>query len=187
MIEEEPPLLPDLQAGLSMATHPETSILVAHWLAAGGTLLVVVGSAAQAWFAIVEYRDLLDRTQIGDLARKTLALTNKARSVFWIFTLLRETRDMVRTIEVVQQKVFEVKQEGGEAAQRLAELVRTYLGWLAILVGASAVFVSTVIELAVDYGDATYAALVGVGIVVVVLVAQRILQVVRWGKARWNR
>lgn len=169
-----------------MATRPETSILVTHWLAAGGTLLVVVGSAAQAWFAMAEYRDLLARTQIGDLARRALSLTSAAYSVFGIVTLLRAAPDMVRTVNVVQQKVFEVNQEGGEAARRLAELVRTYLGWLAILVGASAVFVSSVIQLAVDYGDTTYALLAAVGALAVLASTRRILQVVRW-KAWWKR
>ncbi|WP_327319280.1 hypothetical protein [Streptomyces sp. NBC_01235] len=152
-----------------------------HWLAAGGTLLVVMGSAAQAWFAVMEYRDLLDSTHTTDAVRKMFTLTGKARSIFGLLTFLPAAIDAARTMRAMIQALSEVTRQGGENARRLTELSRTYLGWVTVLFGATAVFASAVIELAVDYGDATYAIYAAAGFVALALVAAR---VVRRAKAR---
>ncbi|MER5470853.1 hypothetical protein [Streptomyces sp. NPDC002685] len=155
-----------------------------HWLAAGGTFLLAVGSTAQAWFAVMEYRDLLDRTHTSDFARQMLAMVKNASNLLGVRIFFPAMIDMIRTELAMLREFSLIRQQGGENARRLAELSRTYVGWVTVLLGAVAVFASAVIELAVDYGDASYANWVPVILIGLALLIARVVGYVRWVKAR---
>lgn len=169
-----------------MEASPETSTFVIHWLAAAGTFLVAVGSAAQAWFAVMEYRDLLERMHTSDFMRKMSVMVGSAGSIFGVRTFFPALKDMLRTELAMLREFSLIRRQGGKDALRLAELSQTYIGWVIVLLGALAVFASAVIDLAVDFGNATYAWWVAVGIIGLALLITRVAGYIRWAKARFQ-
>ncbi|MFD9033302.1 hypothetical protein ACFVZW_19435 [Streptomyces sp. NPDC059567] len=123
-----------------MEEAPDAWTLAAFWFAAAGAALAAVGSAARAWFALAEYRDLLDRAKLPDAVRQLFVSLRPAlglgRSFQWAVAAIHA----VRTLR-------EIEQAGGEDARRLTELMNQVISWGLVLWGALFAFVAALIRL----------------------------------------
>lgn len=105
-----------------------------------GALFAVLGSGLRAWFSLVEYRDLMERLQLGKVATEVLtAITSPLSILFKLPNLIRLQLEVGRRMD-------EIRREGGQQAQRLTDLSNQYLAWTLVLLGAVLALAASVIR-----------------------------------------
>ncbi|MGW4891374.1 hypothetical protein ACWEQL_03775 [Kitasatospora sp. NPDC004240] len=126
---------------------PDGWTLASFWITALGTALAALGSAMRAWFTMLEYRDLLARAQLPTFARQLMwALRPGLLNLIRIPALVATTVAVVRSWQ-------QIKQEGGEDARRLGELINQFVAWGLVLWGALLAFVAALIKLIAGYAS----------------------------------
>ena len=125
--------------------------LAAGWITVAGLLLLTVGTAAQAWANLSEYRDLF-RTA-----------TRSVQKALWTGRLIAGIGAGVATSSLMlsfllileafrgSRRLAAVRQAGGEEAVRLAQLLRLAGVWSILMAGSALILAAAVIQLALAY------------------------------------
>ncbi|UUU38042.1 hypothetical protein [Streptomyces sp. NBC_00162] len=113
---------------------------MAHWIAAVGALLAVLGSGMRAWFSFTEYEDLLKRTEAGKLVKWSFIVP--LSGPYGLFKL----PSLIRMELATARHVKEILAEGGDNARRLSELFNQFMAWYLVLMGAFLGLLASVIK-----------------------------------------
>jgi hypothetical protein len=122
----------------------------ADWLVVAGSSLLVVGTWAQAWASLTEYRDLFK--DMPQAARGALEVSKASR-----ITILRSRRVALVTpaamafIAEIPRQLEQIREAHGEVAARAAQLIRLTAVWSVLTAGAALILVAAVIQLVLAY------------------------------------
>jgi hypothetical protein len=146
--------------------------LAANWVIVAGSVLLTIGTGAQAWASLSEYGDLFGETPDHAVSAfiSISGLTSLSTStadypgppiVGRILDLLGITPEVlqmfqpfvsaVSAIFVIPRKLAAIRAAGGEDAARLAQLLRQAGVWTLLMAGSMLVLAGAAIQLALIY------------------------------------
>src|SRR5262249_45177983 len=127
-------------------------VLAEAWAVVAGSLFLTLGTGAQAWANITEYRDL--RQAVPPAAKQALIAALKgpvltdALDLMFSGSRFAGTKFTWRVIRAFKAAIFEIpgrmttlRESGPHEAARLAQLLRLSAVWSVILAGSALVFV----------------------------------------------
>jgi hypothetical protein len=132
--------------------------LTSSWFVTVGSLLLAIGTGAQAWADITQYRwvsveariearRLLQRVFPKEVAAMTSALSYDGRFARRMLKFGRSAPMIV----LAPFKITAIRKEGGEEALRLARAIRQETTWVILMIGSLLILTAGTIELALAY------------------------------------
>jgi hypothetical protein len=115
--------------------------LAAAWMIVAGSVLLTIGTGAQAWANLSEYRDLISRLP----EEASLALV---RGWLRFFILTSSGLPVVAAAAALSAAAALVKPEDTE---RLARLARLTAVWTVLMVGSALVLAAAIIQLIIGH------------------------------------
>ena len=128
--------------------------LVAGWATVAGLLLLTIGTSAQAWASLSEYRNLFQTAP--ESARDTVQFALGVAGLFFsmpagVVARLGDSLEAVLAVFRIPHKMTAIRQSGGEDAARLAQLLRLAGIWSILMAGSVLALTGATIGLALTY------------------------------------
>jgi hypothetical protein len=137
-------------------------VLATAWLTVLGLLCLAIGTGAQAWGAIAEYRDMVKAAPAA-ASRQFIMIMGIPAAFSLLTAILRNEKPplwpLIRcaplaawsAIVAGPRKLGQIRAGGGDDAVRLNQLIRLASMWLILMAGSVLLLAAALIRLALAY------------------------------------